>query len=70
MNLIKDEYFEGGKIGDFRVDLLINDLVIVELKAVEKLHPKHEVQLVNYLKCIEVGLLIIFGEELDFITKS
>lgn len=60
-------FFEGELVGDFRADLLINDTVIVELKAVERFHPKHEVQLVNYLRSseIEVGLLINFGEELE-----
>ncbi|MFK8007226.1 MAG: GxxExxY protein [Saprospiraceae bacterium] len=59
-------YFEMEEIGSFRADLIVNDLVILELKAVENIHPKHEVQLVNYLKSteIEVGLLINFGEEL------
>ncbi len=59
-------YFEESLVGDFRADLIVNDLVIVELKAVEELHPIHEVQLVNYLKAteIEVGLLINFSEKL------
>lgn len=59
-------YFEGALVGNFRADLIVNDLVIIELKAVERLHPRHEVQLVNYLKCteIEVGLLVNFGEEI------
>jgi len=64
-------YFEGELVGDFRADLVVNNTVIIELKAVEKLHPRHEVQLVNYLKCteIEVGLLINFGDELKFKRK-
>lgn len=59
-------YFEGELVGDFRADLIVNDVVILELKAVERLHPKHEVQLVNYLKSteIEVGLLVNFGEDI------
>ncbi len=59
-------YFEGHIVGDFKADIIVNNTVIIELKAVEKLHPKHEVQLVNYLKSteIEVGLLINFGEEI------
>lgn len=60
-------YFEEELVGDFRADLLVCDSVIVELKAVEKLHPKHEVQLVNYLRAteIEVGLLINFGSKVE-----
>lgn len=59
-------YFEQELVGDFRADLVIEDIVIVELKAVEELHPIHEVQLVNYLKAteIEVGLLINFSSKL------
>lgn len=64
-------YFETEVVGDFKADLVVNNMVIIELKAVEKIHPKHEVQLVNYLKSteIEVGLLINFGEELKIKRK-
>ncbi|MEM0914333.1 MAG: GxxExxY protein [Planctomycetota bacterium] len=57
--------FRGKVIGDFKADLLIEQCVIVELKAVESLNKTHEVQLVNYLKAtgIDVGLLINFGPE-------
>ncbi|MDR2938172.1 MAG: GxxExxY protein [Prevotellaceae bacterium] len=50
-------------VGDYYADLLVNDLVVVEFKAVETLNPIHEVQLVNYLvgTGIDVGLLINFG---------
>jgi len=46
----------------YRLDLLVEDLVIVELKAVEKLLPIHEAQLLSYLKLARkpVGLLINF----------
>ncbi|MFW6289947.1 MAG: GxxExxY protein [Mariniphaga sp.] len=61
-------FYDGVEVGDYYADLLINDLVIVELKAVETLAPEHEVQLVNYLKAtrIEVGLLLNFGPEPQF----
>jgi len=64
-------YFEGELVGDFRADLVVNDCVIVELKAVETLHERHEVQLVNYLKAteIEVGLLINFGEKIKIVRR-
>jgi GxxExxY protein len=47
----------------FRVDMLVNDLVIVEIKAIEKLLPIHEAQLLTYLKLSrrQVGLLINFN---------
>ncbi len=61
-------YFEGEMVGDFIADIIVDDKVIIELKAVKEINPVHEVQLVNYLKAtgIEVGLLINFGEKLKF----
>lgn len=55
-------------VGDFRADLLIGDRLIVEIKAVTKLAPAHETQLVNYLKAtgIQVGLLMNFGPVPEF----
>ena len=50
----------------YRIDLLVNDQVIVELKAVEQVLPIHEAQLVSYLKLsgCKVGLLINFKVKL------
>jgi len=50
----------------FRADLVINDLVIVELKSVEKLNAVHGKQVLTYLKLmgLELGLLINFNEAL------
>ena len=50
-------------IGDYFADIIVEDKVIIELKAIEYVLPEHEVQLVNYLKAtnIEVGLLLNFG---------
>ena len=47
----------------YRIDLLVEDQVVVELKAVERLEPIHEAQLLSYLKLpgCEVGLLINFN---------
>jgi GxxExxY protein len=47
----------------FRIDLLVNDLVVVEIKAVEKILPVHEAQLLTYLKLSgkRLGLLINFN---------
>jgi len=49
----------------FRADLIVNDLVIIELKSVEKVHPVHKKQLLTYLRLADrhLGLLINFGEE-------
>jgi len=56
-------WFRGGKIGDFRPDLIVGDLVVAELKAARALEPFQEAQLLNYLRAsdIEVGLLLNFG---------
>jgi len=47
----------------YRIDLLVENEVIVELKAVESLEPIHDAQLLSYLKLsgCEVGLLINFN---------
>ena len=58
-------YLDGVVIGEYFADLLVNDLVIVELKSVQGLADVYEVQLLNYLKATkyEVGLLLNFGPE-------
>lgn len=55
---------------DLKIDLLVNDSVIVELKAIEQLLPIHEAQLLTYMKILKKpqGLLINFFT--DNITKS
>jgi len=56
-------YYDDLIVGDFVADILVEELVIVELKAIEALAPIHETKLVNYLKAteLEVGLLLNFG---------
>jgi GxxExxY protein len=56
-------YYDNQILGDFYIDLYIEDKVIVELKSVQNLVKEHEVQLVNYLKGLQkdIGLLINFG---------
>ena len=58
-------YYDGELVGDYRADLVVEDRVIVEIKAVEKLAAPHEVQLVNYLVATNtpIGLLINFGTQ-------
>jgi GxxExxY protein len=65
-------YFQGQVVGEYYADLLINDVVIVELKAVSRLLLEHEAQLLNYLRATpyEVGLLLNFGPKLDFRRKA
>lgn len=59
-------HYRGEQIAAYRLDIFVEEKVIVEIKAIEQLHPRHEVQLVNYLKAtqIEVGLLINFGPKI------
>jgi GxxExxY protein len=55
--------FRGECVGDFYVDIFVEEKVIVELKAVKAITPEHQAQIINYLTAtgIEVGLLINFG---------
>jgi GxxExxY protein len=61
-------YFKKQLVGEYYSDLLVEDKVIVELKATELLMNVHVAQIMNYLKAtpIEIGLLINFGEEPEF----
>jgi len=64
-------YYNGQMVGEYYADLVVNDMVILELKAVRELLPEHEAQLLNYLKAteMEVGLLLNFGPKLHYIRK-
>ena len=64
-------YYENKIVGEYYADLLVNDLVIIELKAAVSLCEEHEAQLINYLKAtdIEVGLLLNFGKKAEFKRK-
>jgi GxxExxY protein len=63
--------YKGNIIGDYYADLLVENRVIIELKAVSELSKVNETQLVNYLKAtgVEVGLLINFGEDISIKRK-
>ena len=65
-------FYDDVLVGDFKVDIVVEGILILELKAVQSLHMAHEIQLVNYLTAtgIDDGLLINFGsEELQFKRK-
>ena len=64
-------YYKSELVGDYFADLIVNDKVIVELKAGEQLCEEHEFQLINYLKAteIEIGLLLNFGKNPQFKRK-
>jgi GxxExxY protein len=56
--------YQGQIVGSFFADILVEDLVIVELKAAKDIAPEHEAQLLNYLKATgaPVGMVINFGQ--------
>lgn len=58
-------FYRRQQVGLFVADIIVNDIVIVELKSVRQLAKAHEVQVVNYLVATRrpVGLLINFGQE-------
>ncbi len=58
--------YKGRVIGDYRIDLLVEDAVVVELKSVERFDPVFEAQVLTYLKVTgkKVGLFINFNSKL------
>src|SRR5665213_118549 len=60
--------FRGQIVGDFRADIIVNDEVLLELKAMQALDRVYEAQMLNYLKAtkIEVALLLNFGPKPQF----
>jgi GxxExxY protein len=67
-----DVYFQGKIVGEYFADLLVENVVLVELKAVSRITEEHEAQLLNYLRATpcEVGLLLNFGPRPDFRRKA
>ena len=64
-------HYQGQVVGDFFADLMVEERLIIELKAVKNLAKEHEVQLVNYLTAtgIEDGLLINFSSSVEVKRK-
>jgi len=64
-------YYANQQVGDYFADIIVEDAIIVELKAHEGLREEHEAQLLNYLRAtsIEVGFLFNFGKEPMFKRK-
>ena len=56
-------YYKGESVGDYYADVLVDERVILELKALAGLTGEHEAQLLNYLKAtgLKIGLLLNFG---------
>ena len=66
-----DVYYEGQVVGRYVADLVVEDTVIVEMKATRQILKEHEAQLLNYLRATtyEVGLLLNFGPRADIRRK-
>jgi GxxExxY protein len=58
-------FYDGENVGEFIADIVVEGVVILELKSVRRVVPAHEIQVVNYLTATqkEVGLLLNFGPE-------
>lgn len=58
-------YYEGIQIGKRRIDFIVNDKVLIELKALSNFEPAHYNQVINYLQVFQlpIGLLINFGKD-------
>ena len=65
-------YYDGQRIGEYFADIVVNELVILEIKAAKTLAAEHEAQLLNYLKATpyEVGLLLNFGPKPETKRRS
>jgi GxxExxY protein len=64
-------YFQNPIVGDYCADLLVEDAVIVELKATSRITDDHSAQLLNYLRATpyELGLLLNFGPKPEFVRR-
>jgi GxxExxY protein len=61
-------YYGSDRVGEYYADIVVENQVILELKAATGIAPEHEVQLYNYLRAteIELGFLLNFGEKPQF----
>ena len=60
--------FRGEVVGEYRADILVNEVVVLELKTARAIDRVHQAQLMNYLRAtkIEIGLLLNFGDKPEF----
>jgi len=66
-----DVFFYGKSVGKFRADIVLDNKIMIKLKAVKKIIPEHKAQLLNYLRAtqIEVGLILNFVDEPTYSRK-
>ena len=65
-------FYDGEVIGEYYADILVDNKIIVEIKAAKSLVEENEAQLLNYLKAtnVEVGLLFNFGVKPEVRRKA
>jgi GxxExxY protein len=63
--------YEREIVGEYFADIIVNGIVVIELKSTKEISVEHECQLINYLKStnIELGLLLNFGKEAEYKRK-
>lgn len=63
--------YESEIVGEYFADIIVNNIVVIELKATKEISEYNECQLINYLKAtnIELGLLLNFGKEAEYRRK-
>lgn len=61
-------FYRGQLVGEYIADLVVEGVVVVEIKAVAKVSDEHRAQCVHYLKCLklDVGMLLNFGNNFEF----
>lgn len=64
-------YYDNVEVGFYIADIIVNDILIIEIKAAEGLCEQHEFQLINYLRAtdLQIGLLLNFGKSPQFKRK-
>ena len=62
--------YKGHRVGEGRLDFLVDDILVVELKAVEDLAPIHQAQVISYLKMLRLPLGILINFNVPIVSKA
>jgi len=64
-------YYKAHCVGEYVADIIVEDKIICEIKAIQKLRSEHEAQLLNYLKAtrMKIGLLLNFGPKPEIMLR-
>ena len=65
-------YYDTAVVGEYFADILVENTIIIEIKAAKAISIEHEAQILNYLKAtqLEVGLILNFGPKAEFSRKA